>query len=283
MAGTLWISNRGRRRKGTTFKDLQDVFDTQVTTKHIYEPLSCAFPHDNAEEIYNDMNALDFDVLGVVDDRGNVVGFVRRENLKNGAVNDYINTIDLNIVATDSTPIYRLIQILEKRNFVFVVHGNSIDGIVTLADINKPIVRLYLFGIISLFEMHLNYWLKHHYPNSLWKQMLKANRVQKAEENFKERTIQNQALTLEECLQLCDKREALCKCSDFLTDYNYSGTDFEDLLKDCEKIRNELAHSQDTIFAGFNMEQFTFIITKVESFIKTSEPMVVKIEAEKTK
>jgi hypothetical protein len=283
MAGSLWISNRGKRRRGTTFKDLQDIFDSQVTTKHIFEPLSCAFPNDSAEEINNEMNALDFDVLGVVDNDNKVLGFIRKENLKDGSVIDYIDKFDIDIVATDSTPIYRLIQILEKRSFVFVMHGSSIDGIVTLADVNKPIVRLYLFGIISLFEMHLNYWLKYHYLDSSWKKVLKKIRVENAEKIFIERKKKNQALTLEECLQLCDKREALCKCSSFLTEFNYSDNNFECLLKDGEKIRNELAHSQDTIFAGFTMGQFAQIITKVESFIKTSEPMVVAIEAEKNK
>ena len=281
MAGTLWISNRGKRRKGTTFKDLQQVFETQVTTKHIYEPLSCAFQQDIAGEIYSDMNALDFDVLGVVDDKEKIIGFVRKEKLKNGLISDYFESFDLDIVATDSTPIYRLIQILENRGFVFVMHGSSIDGIVTLADVNKPIVRLYLFGIISLFEMHLNYWLRHHYSNGSWKQSIKPNRVEKAETNFKERTKQNQALTLEECLQLCDKREVLYQCPDFLKRFNHSNNSFEDLLKDGEKIRNELAHSQDTIFAGFSMKQFVSIISSIESFIRTSEPLVEAIETEK--
>lgn len=283
MAGTLWISNRGKRRKGTTFKDLQQVFETQVTTKHIYEPLSCAFPHDTAEEIYNEMNALDFDVLGVVDNKEKVIGFVRKEKLKKGYVSDCYESFDLDIVATDSTPIYRLIQILENRSFVFVMHGSSIDGIVTLADVNKPIVRLYLFGIISLFEMHLNYWLKHYYSNGSWKQLIKPNRVQKAEGNFNERIKQNQALTLEECLQLCDKREVLRQCFDFLKTFNHSNTAFENLLKECEKIRNELAHSQDTIFAGFSMGKFVSIISSIESFIRTSEPLVGAIETEKVK
>ncbi|MBL7871177.1 MAG: hypothetical protein JNM78_06165 [Cyclobacteriaceae bacterium] len=283
MAGTLWISNRGKRRKGTTFKDLQIVFDTQVTTKHIYEPLSCAFPDDLAQEIHNEMTELDFDILGVVDKLENVIGFVKMEQLKDGNVMKYMNPFDLSIVATDSTPIYRLIQILEKREFVFVMHGTSIDGIVTLADINKPIVRLYLFGVISLFEMHLNYWLKHLYQNGSWKKTLKPNRIEKAEEIFKERIKHNQALTLEECLQLCDKRDVLCQCKPFLNDFNYSEEEFRDQLKKCEKIRNELAHNQDIIFAGFSMEQFSSIITSVESFIKKSEPRVMALEAEKIK
>ncbi len=229
------------------------------------------------------MNALDFDVLGVVDKKEKVIGFVRKEKLKKGNVSDHFEKFDLEIIATDSTPIYRLIQILENRSFVFVMHGSSIDGIVTLADINKPIVRLYLFGIISLFEMHLNYWLKYHYSNGTWRSLIKPNRVQKAEENFKDRTKQNQALTLEECLQLCDKREVLCQCSEFLKSFNHSNTTFESLLKDCEKIRNELAHSQDTIFAGFSMTQFVSIISSVESFIKSSEPLVEAKETEKVK
>ena len=45
------------------------------------------------------------------------------------------------------------------KEFIYVLKGGSIEGIVTRADINKPIVRIYLFGLISLCELHLNYWI----------------------------------------------------------------------------------------------------------------------------
>lgn len=271
MAGSLWKSTNGIRRKGTSFKELQSIFNTQVTTRHIYEPLHCAYPDDVSVEIFDEMDTLDFDILGVVNAKEQVIGFIEKEDLKVGYVSDHRKEIDLSIVATDSTPIYRLIQILETRSFVFVMHGNAIDGIVTKADINKPIVRLYLFGIISLCEMHLNYWITHYYPNDSWKPILSQERLSKLEEEFAGLKTSNSALSLQSCTQLADKKAILCKTKDFLNQFNFSRTNFESLLRQVEKVRNSIAHSQEDIFGGLELKRFVHMITMLEEFLTDSE------------
>jgi hypothetical protein len=68
---------------------------------------------------------------------------------------------------SDSTPISKLLTILKVKGFVFVISEDNIRGIVTRADINKPVVRIYLFGNISLFELHLNYWIRMLYSRTV--------------------------------------------------------------------------------------------------------------------
>lgn len=249
MASSLWVSN-GVRRKGTSFNEVQDLFINQITTKHIYEKLHSAFIEDDETEILNDLIAYDFDIVGIVNLEKEVQGFISKKQLEEGVLIKDYSGIDLSLVVTDSTPIHKLIKLLEKREFVFVLHGNAIDGIVTRADINKPIVRLYLFGIISLFEMHLNYWIESSYKGDAWKDLLKSERVQGASKIQESKKQKNEALSLLACLQLCDKREILSVTKAFVDQFSLSKKRFEKLATKIEDIRNELAHSQNTIDHG---------------------------------
>lgn len=76
MAGPLWISRDGKRRKGTTFTGLQQLFVNQITTKHIFESLYSAHENDDAAEVLSDLNSNDFDVAGVIDDEEKVVAYI---------------------------------------------------------------------------------------------------------------------------------------------------------------------------------------------------------------
>jgi len=275
MAGALWVSDKGIRRKGTSFREVQNLFIEQITTKYIYEPLYAASVSDDPIETKNDLIARDFDVVGVISTNQKVVGYIKAGELENDKpIESSLRIIDLSLVATDSTPIYELIKLLETRTFVFVMHGNSIDGIVTLADLNKPIVRLYLFGVISLFEMHMNYWIEHYHPIDSWQSKLKEQRLKLASETHDRKRKNNQALSLLACLQFADKREILSQAKDFLQRFNLSKNKFEWAVTKAEDIRNELAHSQATINAGIEWNKFVNVISELESFLEKSEEAV---------
>ena len=271
MGHQLWISNSGIRRKGTTFKEIQDIFIEKITTQHIYEPLYSAYVMDNALEIRQDLNQRDFDVVGVVDEAKQVIGYVKQEDLRHGTVKDFMGPVSLENVVTDSTPIARLVPLLADKRYVFVMHGSSVEGIVTLADINKPIIRLYLFGSISMFEMHLNFWIRKYYPEESWTQSLTTKRMELAISNFKKRQSTNTALELLDCIQFCDKRDILKTNNQFLTEFNFSREQFHELLKGLESIRNELAHSQSSIIAGLAWPVFVKSISQLEDFLSNSE------------
>ena len=69
--------------------------------------------------------------------------------------------IKLEQVISDSTPLANLLTVLQASDFLYVNHGAKIVGIITKADLNKPPVRIYVFGMLSLFEMHLNSWIRY--------------------------------------------------------------------------------------------------------------------------
>jgi predicted transcriptional regulator len=157
MKNELWIaSDTGKRRKGTSFKEIQGIFTENITTRHIYEPLQSCRPYYEADQVKYELESIDFDTAGVIDDNDNLIGYIIREELDGGYIQNYINKISSEKLISDFTPISELLNILLDNEFIFVIDGKKTEGIVTRADINKPIMRIYLFGILSLFEMQLN-------------------------------------------------------------------------------------------------------------------------------
>ena len=153
MGYQRWISPQtGIRRKGTTFKELQTLFIDQITTKFIFEPLDSCNINDNGLDVKRKLETNHFDIVGVTDNDNNFIGYAKTEELRNDIIANSRRDFG-NLIIIDSTPISKLFSLLAPAGFIFVKHADKIVGIVTKADINKIVIRIYLFGIISLFEM----------------------------------------------------------------------------------------------------------------------------------
>ncbi len=277
MGFQLWYSSNFKiARKGTTFNELQNIFIDKITTKLIYEPLACCKTSDNIFEVGLILENRDFDSIGVINEEGKKVGYILKSELNGHTIENCTNPFNSEILISDSTPISDLLEILSNKEFVYVLDRNEIEGIVTRADINKPIVRIYLFGMLSLFELHLNYWITKIYHDENWKELLSTPRVENAIKIFKDRQGKNDQLTLLECLQISDKKTILIKTESFLKTYEFSKTKFKDLLEKTESIRNELVHSQNSIISNLDWKDFTYCIESIKLFLEKSEEQVRK-------
>lgn len=277
MGYELWISkNTGVSRKGTTFQELQSLFINDITTKYIFEPIQSCKLDDDSIQVKENLEDKDFDIVGIINDDNQVIGFAERIDLDGGPIERYKKNIELTKITSDSTPISKILSVLLDNQYVFVISENNITGIVTRADINKPIVRIYLFGIISLFELHLNYWINRYYSNNLWKNKLKDKRIDMAENIFEQRKGNNEELTLLECIQLCDKKTILRSTSEFITKFNFKTSDFDKFLRNIEIIRNEISHSQNSIVSNVKWSEFVKSISDAEKFLLKSEELVKK-------
>jgi predicted transcriptional regulator len=275
MALQLWYSEDTKiSRKGTTYSELQNVFVDKITTKFIYEPLACCRITNNLSEVKQILELNGFDVLGVVDSDEKKIGYIVFAELEESVISEYVKPFEAQILISDSTPICDLIDILLENEFVFILEKNSIEGIITRADINKPIVRIYLFGLITLFELHLSYWINKYYHESEWMSLLKTKRIDTAIELFEKRKGSNSQLTLLECIQICDKKSILKETDTFLELFSYSKRRFESLMNDSETIRNELAHSQNSIIDTLSWSDFVSTISAIREFLNMSEKSI---------
>lgn len=234
-----------------------------------------------AEHAKDALKVREFDVAGVKETKGGeVIGYVLTDELANGELRKYLTVIDLELLISDSTPIADIFTALTDRDFVFVLYGKHIIGIITKADINKPPVRIYLFGMISLFEMHLNRWINYIYPDNTWEPEISNNRIKAALDIYETRKGNNQDLSLLECLQFCDKRNILKKSDDFIKEFDFSEEGFDTFVKQVEKIRNELAHSQNSIISNVEWSIFVETISNLEDFLINSDKKVEHIATE---
>ena len=282
MGYQLWTSKlTGYRRKGTKFTSLKQIFIDNVTAKSIFEPLLSCPINSSGIDAKNALTARDFDVAGIKCEEGDdVKGYVLTEEIGDDSLDKYIKRFDQKDLISDSTPIAEIFDALSHKNHVFVLFGNKVIGIITTADINKPPVRIYIFGIISLLEMHLNSWINHYYPHETWIENIQGNRIDEARKIYEKRKGNNQVLSLLECLQLCDKRELLKNNGDFRNLFGFSKNKFDTFIKRSEKIRNELAHSQNSIISNMNWEKFVGTISLTEQFLVVSDTEVERIANE---
>lgn len=276
MAYQLWTSPiTGYRRTGTRLSDVRALFESGITTKAIFEPLKSCPADQDVVPIAETMRMRDFDVLGILESKeGPVIGYVLRSDLISGKVKDHIKIITPEILVAESAPIAELFQLLCENKFLFVLNRTKVEGIVTQADLNKPSVRVYLFGLISLLEMHMGFWVRNHYNDS-WENEISDKRLDDAKALFEKRKEKNQAIDLFECLQFCDKRDLLLKPKELRDKLSIeSKSKGKSILEQAEQLRNSLAHSQQDISQGVGWNAIFDAVSWLEEFLTSSDQSI---------
>jgi len=128
----------------------------------------------------------------------------------------------------------------------FVTINNDPFGIITRMDIEKPVVRMWLFGIITLSEMMLTKHIRARWENDAWSVFLTESRLEKARELQKMRNERGTKADLLDCLQYSDKLQIGINEPDFLRRSGFTSKNAaKRSIKDLEVLRNNLAHGQD--------------------------------------
>ncbi|MFK3840792.1 hypothetical protein [Serratia sp. NPDC087055] len=209
----------GKRRNGTDFESLKSIFIDSVTAKAICEPLHACRLTDHADDVRRALIELDFDSAGVIDVNERSIGYINRDELKDGLISEKTKEINVGLLISDSTPIADIVHELKERKTLFVNYGSNISYIITRADLNKPPVRIFIFGMISLLEMHLNFWVAHFCPEERWVNSIPQKRIDSARQNlqYAQGKSENTELTLVNYLQFCDKKSLLKDSPEFLS------------------------------------------------------------------
>lgn len=72
----------------STHQDLSELFDREIKTKHIAERLKCCSNEENSAKLREEMERIDFDVMGIGKD-GETVGYVERIELRTGPAKNF--------------------------------------------------------------------------------------------------------------------------------------------------------------------------------------------------
>jgi hypothetical protein len=231
---------------------LRRVFQQAFVVHDIAEALVSFDDSASAEAVQNFMESKRFEVVGIRE-AGHILGYVERDELDIGRCGDYARPFDDAQVVSDSLPLHDLILRLRESRRLFVSVFGCVGGIVSRSDLQKPPVRMWLFGMVTLIEMRLSRLIEQFCSDGEWKEFLSRGRLQKAEEFLQERRRRNQDLTLLDCVQLSDKAQIVARNVKLreMTRYD-SRNQLEKAAKMIEKLRNNLAHSQDIIASDWD-------------------------------
>lgn len=252
----------------SSIEDLSEIFEKNIAVRHIAEPI-CSFDESaDAQDVRDFMNRVDYDVVGVRQ-RGLVTGYLRRTELVQGKIGAYLKEFKSNELLPDTAPLLEALKVQVDFGRVFVLSFGKVSGIITPGDLQKAPIRMWLFGLISLIEMQLLRIIRERFLVDSWAKLLTDSRIEKARKMLEMRQKMNGAIDLADCLQFCDKREIIVKTKELCDELGFSKTALESLLRELEKLRNNLAHAQDVITG--NWPDIVDLTSSAEAFLKRCE------------
>ena len=226
---------------------LQRGFMRVFTVNDLAEPLRSYDDTAQADTVRERMAEQGQLVAGVRRD-GRVSGYVLVYDLVGGTVGEAGREFRGDQIVQGVDRLSSVIEGLTRHDHVFVEVLGDVGGVVARADIQKPAVRMWLFGIITITEMTLAARLREVYPDDSWREHLSPARFAGAEELFAERRRRDQRGDLIECLQFSDKAEILLSRDSELAVYGFrSRKEAKRVIKQLESLRNNLAHAQDIV------------------------------------
>lgn len=226
---------------------LRRVFTQGFSAAQIAEPLRSFEMNNPAAEIVALMRQQGLGVVGLRHE-GLVTGFFEIPDDPQGLCADHLRPFEDAVTLTDSTPLDQVIQALDREPRLFVRGFWQVAGVITRHDLQKAPVRMWLFGMLTLIEMRMTSQIEQFYGRDGWSEYLSPARLEGARKLLEERQRRNQQLLLLDCLQFSDKAQIFARSTDLRATTRFaSRKQLEKVAKLLQRLRNNLAHSQDII------------------------------------
>jgi hypothetical protein len=178
---------------------------------------------------------------------------------------DLIRAIDQQQVVALEASLADVIHVLTQYAYCFVAVDGTTVGVICKKDIEKPVVRMWLFGIIILMEMLVVELLRTVWPDESWMQHVSEGRLSKARQLQEERLRRGLSADLLDCLQFSDKFQVALHHPPFIERLDFPSLNAaKKTLKDLESLRNNLAHGQD--ITRHDWPQIVRLARRIQSF-----------------
>lgn len=150
----------------------QKVFIKAFTAKDIADPLRSFSGNDPSLEVLKLMQDMNSGVAGV-QLKGMTAGYVIPADLENGDLcKKNMRRFRKSQMLESEASLTDVIHVLTRYEYCFVSICGSIFGVIDRSDIQKPVVRMWLFGIITLVEMIIVDRIRAVKPNGSWKELI---------------------------------------------------------------------------------------------------------------
>jgi hypothetical protein len=159
-------------------------------------------------------------------------------------------------VVAGGMPLDEGLRRLAEKDRIFVTAFGQVAGLVTWTDVQKPPVRMWLFGLVTLLEDAFTGLIEVWHPDDSWTDLISAGRRRKAQDLLRDRRRMGADvdLRLVDCLQLPDKGLILLRREETRRLLDVPSKEAgERMLKKLAQLRNGLAHSQDIVTGDWDM------------------------------
>lgn len=219
------------------------VLTTAFSARDIMEPLRSYDSQRLKSSLLPELTASGAKAIGVRD-KGWVTGYLLDEDIASKRL--VIRAIEQSQQVELDAPLAKVIHLLTLFSCCFVMVNGEAIGVITRQDIEKPVVRMWLFGIITMIEILLVRLIRSRWPDETWSIYLTGGRIEKAKELQTLRHERGTHVALLECLQFSDKLTLATNIPDFLESSGFiSNKAARRAIRDLESLRNNLAHGQD--------------------------------------
>ncbi len=231
----------------------------------IAEPLRSFDSTRDPRDIAAVLSGNDLPVAGIRID-GVVLGYTRRQDLESGAEGGRLRAFGHDQVLDGDSSLSDVIHVLTRHDHCFIMMLGDIVGYVSRSDIQKPVVRMWLFGIVTLMEIEITGQVSSRWPDGEWAALMSKGRVAKARELQGERERRGVPSSLLDCLQLSDKAQILIQDPDALLMLGFkTRRAAKKVVSEMESLRNNLAHAQDIV--THDWAQIVRLVTRIEEMV----------------
>jgi hypothetical protein len=223
------------------------LFTRAFTARDIAEPFPSFDNATSAIKASEIMQARGWSAAGLRSE-GFVTGYVRAEDLTGGFCDQHLRAFARGQIVQADASLSDVIFVLTRHRACYVDMLGDIAGVILREHIQKPVVRMWLFGMITMVEMNFTRRIADCHPNDSWRPLVTDSRLDKAQALYEERRRRGQHPTLLDCLQLSDKIKILIKDPEQLAWMGFESRRVaKNAAKEFESLRNNLAHTQDIV------------------------------------
>ena len=244
------------------------LFAKVFAARDIAEPLGSFDDDTPAAKAGAVMRERGWPVAGVRS-AGLVDGYLRVEDLDSGHCADHRRPFSRGQVIRADATLSEVIFVLTRYTGCFVESMGEVSGLILREHVQKPIVRMWLFGMITVVEMNLTRRIGERFPDDGWRDLVAPARLEKADQLAAERRRRGHEAGLIDCLQLSDKMQILIRDDAELAWMGFTSRRVaKAVAKEFESLRNNLAHAQDIVSSDW--PQIARMTQRIEQLLDQS-------------
>lgn len=220
------------------------LFLNAFAARDLAEPLASFDETTDLDLIQAAMERQQIEFVGIRSG-GVVTGWLGKDDL---AQRSAARPLTSAAIAADAASLHEVVQGLHSAPCVLVRSVGQIGGLICRRDVQKPAMRMWLFGLVTISELRVTQMIDQCCPQESWRQYLSEGRVQKAVELQQERGRRGQTVSLLDCLQFADKGQIVARDDKLRERTRFSSKrKVEEFVSSLQELRNNLAHSQDIV------------------------------------